>query len=121
MFFGRVRINNNEKWVGLIGGGYSGTSCTTSACSDTRGKGFFVVDASNGQILWSYTRNDNTNMNYNLVAEPIAVDSDNDGFMDTAYIGDLGGNVWRFKFCLKSDGTTCNTTNWKGSLLFTNH
>jgi Tfp pilus tip-associated adhesin PilY1 len=60
-------------------------------------------------------------MVYNLVAEPLGVDSDNDGFMDTAYIGDLGGNVWRFKFCLQSDGPTCNTANWTGGLLLNNH
>ena len=122
MFMGRVRINNTEKWVGLIGGGYSGTICSgaDSTC-DKRGKGFFVVDLSTGAILWRFTHATNSSMVYNLVAGPVAVDSDNDGFIDTAYIGDLGGNVWRFKFCLKSDGTSCNTANWTGSLLFTNH
>jgi type IV pilus assembly protein PilY1 len=57
-------------------------------------------------------------MVYNLAAGPVGADYDGDGFLDTAYLGDLGGNVWRFKFCLKSDGTSCNTTNWTGSLLF---
>jgi len=128
MFFGRVRINNNEKWVGIIGGGYSGTNCAGGGtCSDTRGKGFYVVDASNGSILWKFNYATSTSsttsplMVYNLVAEPLGVDSDNDGFMDTAYIGDLGGNVWRFKFCLKNDGTGCNTSNWTGGLLYNNH
>jgi len=128
MFFWRVRINNIERWVGLIGGGYSGTNCAGGGtCSDTRGKGFYVVDASNGSILWKFnyaTSTSNTTsplMVYNLVAEPLGLDSDNDGFMDTAYIGDLGGNVWRFKFCLQQDGTTCNTANWTGSLLYNNH
>jgi type IV pilus assembly protein PilY1 len=122
MFFGRVRINNTEKWVGLIGGGYSGTICSgaDSTC-DKRGKGFYVVDLSNGTILWKFTHATNSSMVYNLVAGPVAVDYDNDGFMDTAYIGDLGGNVWRFNFCLKSAGTSCNTANWTGSLLFNNH
>ena len=27
------------------------------------------------------------------------IDSDNDGFIDAAYIGDLGSNLWRFEFC----------------------
>jgi Tfp pilus tip-associated adhesin PilY1 len=121
MFFGRVRNNNNEKWVGLIGGGCAGTNCTSIAPSDMRGKGFFVVDLSNGAILWRYTYANNSSMVYNLVAEPLGVDSDNDGFMDTVYIGDLGGNVWRFKFCLQSDGSTCGTAGWTGSLLFNNH
>jgi hypothetical protein len=122
MFFDRVRINNVEKWVGIIGGGYSGTTCVgADATCDKRGKGFYVVDLSNGAILWRYTHATNSSMVYNLVAEPLGVDSDNDGFMDTAYIGDLGGNVWRFKFCLQSDGPTCNTANWTGGLLLNNH
>jgi len=127
MFFGRVRINNNETWVGLIGGGYSGTNCAgTTTCSDKRGKGFYVVDLSNGHILWSFTHDGSGNagdvrMDYNLVAGPVGIDSDHDGFIDTAYIGDLGGNFWRFNFCLQSDGVNCNVSNWKGFLLLNNH
>jgi len=123
MFIGRVRINNTEKWVGLIGGGFSGVNCPASGTCNTRGKGFYVVDLSNGSILWRYTHggptgSTNGNMNFDLVAGPVAVDYDNDGFLDTAYIGDLSGNVWRFKFCLASDGTSCNTSSWSGGLLF---
>ncbi|MGA2525200.1 MAG: PilC/PilY family type IV pilus protein [Smithellaceae bacterium] len=120
MYIGRVLINNTEKWVGLIGGGYSGVNCPASGTCDTRGKGFYVVDLSNGSILWRYTNSNNASMKFDLAAGPVAVDYDNDGFLDTAYIGDLGGNVWRFKFCLASDGTSCNTANWSGGLLFSN-
>lgn len=118
MFIGRVRINNSEKWVGLIGGGYSGSDCKSGGACDTRGKSFYVIDMSNGAILWRYTYATNSNMAYSLPASPSAVDSDNDGFLDTAYIADLGGNVWRFKFCLNNDGAGCNTINWSGGLFF---
>jgi type IV pilus assembly protein PilY1 len=82
-----------------------------------------VVDLSNGQILWSYTHADNPdNMDYSLPGTPAIVDTDNDSFVDTAYIGDLGGNMWRFKFCLASDMPNCaisgQTTNWSGGLFF---
>ena len=50
MAIGRVKINGNEKWVGFIGAGYNNDG------DPNRGKGFFVVDLSNGNILWSYTR-----------------------------------------------------------------
>ena len=46
------------------------------------------------------------------------VDSDNDGFVDLAYIGDLGGNIWRIRFCSAPDGSSCATGNWSASLLF---
>ncbi len=61
-------------------------------------------------------------MNYSMPASPAIVDTDNDGFIDTAYIGDLGGNMWRFKFCRYGDMPDCGisgeTTNWSGGLFF---
>jgi len=115
---GRVKINGNEKWVGFMGAGYNASDCAGGGGCDTRGKGFYVVDLSNGNVLWSYTRADNSLMNYSIPASPAIVDTDNDGFIDTVYAGDLGGNMWRFKFCTSSDLPTCNASNWAGGLLF---
>lgn len=145
MQIGRVKINGNEKWVGFIGGGYDPTSCesangTQYTCSPsatdgsagyTPGKGFFVVDLTNGSILWSYTHANNSLMNFSTPAAPYAVDRDNDGFTDTVYLGDLGGNIWRFRLCPKdncaycgassynsSPCTSCGTANWTGTLFY---
>ena len=121
MMTGRVRVQISsawkEKWVGFIGAGYNGADCSGGGTCDTRGKGFFVIDLSNGQVLWSYTKADNSNMKYSMAASPAIVDTDNDGFIDTAYVGDLGGNMWRFKFCRSTD-TSCGTTNWSGGLFY---
>jgi len=57
-------------------------------------------------------------MTYSIPASPAVVDTDNDGFIDTAYVGDLGGNMWRFKFCTNADASTCSTSNWDGGKLF---
>jgi Tfp pilus tip-associated adhesin PilY1 len=121
MMTGRVRYNsggivNAEKWVGFIGGGYTGGNCTASPC-DTRGKGFFVIDLTDGSVLWSYTLANNTSMVYSMPGQPAIVDKDNDGFIDSAYLGDLGGNIWRFTFCGAND-TTCSKDNWGGSKFF---
>jgi hypothetical protein len=113
----RVRINGNEKWVGFLGGGHQLSVCTGTDC-DKRGKGFFVIDLSNGNVLWSYTRADDSAMDYAMPAPPTVIDTDMDGFIDTAYIGDLGGNIWRFKFCSSTDSDSCNTSNWTGSRFF---
>ena len=117
VLMGRVKINGYEKWVGFVGGGYNASNCTGGGGCDSRGKGFYVVDLSNGNILWSYTRADDSTMNYSLPASPAIVDVDNDGFIDTAYVGDLGGNMWRFKFC-DGGASACNTSNWSGGRLF---
>jgi hypothetical protein len=113
----RVKIGGNEKWVGLLGGGHQLSVCNGGDC-DKRGKGFFVIDLSNGNVLWSFTRADDAAMDYAMPAPPTMVDADLDGFIDTAYIGDIGGNIWRFKFCSATDSSSCNTSNWTGSRLF---
>lgn len=115
---GRVKINGNEKWVGFVGGGYNASDCAGGGGCDTRGKGFYVVDLSDGSILWSYTHATDGNMDYSLAASAAVADTDNDGFLDTAYIGDLGGSMWRFKFCTSAQGSTCNTSNWSGGYLY---
>jgi hypothetical protein len=117
MMVSRVKIGGVEKWVGFFGGGHNYSNCTGTGC-DTRGKGFFVVDLSTGNVLWSHTLADNANMAYAMPGTPTIMDTDNDGFIDLAYMGDLGGNVWRFRFCLASDGGTCGTSSWTGSTLF---
>jgi Tfp pilus tip-associated adhesin PilY1 len=126
---GKVRYQSGsgmvEKWVGFFGGGYNGGTCTTTTCGsscDCRGRGFFVIDLSNGNILWSFTLGStgltsSPYMLYSLPSDVAITDTDNDGFIDTAYIGDLGGNMWRFKFCTAAN-TGCTIANWSGTRLF---
>jgi hypothetical protein len=111
---GRVLDGGNEKWVAFIGGGVSAPGAANS------GKGFFVIDLATGNVLWSYTKADNANLDYPMPAPPSIVDTDNDGFIDTVYLGDLGGNMWRFTFCLSKDGNSCSSTSalWTGARLF---
>jgi hypothetical protein len=117
MMVSRVKVGGVEKWVGFFGGGHNFSSCTGAGC-DTRGKGFFVVELATGNVLWSLTLADNADMAYAMPGTPTMIDSDNDGFIDLAYIGDLGGNLWRFKFCSDADGSSCGTSNWTGSRLY---
>ena len=117
MMVHRVKVGGQEKWVGFMGGGHNYSSCTGTGC-DTRGKGFFVVELATGNVLWSYTLADNANLAYAMPGTPTMIDLDNDGFIDVAYIGDMGGNLWRFKFCFNADGPSCSTADWSGSRLF---
>jgi type IV pilus assembly protein PilY1 len=105
-----------EKWVGFVGGGYNAADCHGGGSCDTRGKGFYVFDMKTGAVLWSYTYANSSSMQYSMPASPAIVDTDNDGFIDTVYIGDLGGNMWRFKMCLSSD-QNCDHTSWTGGML----
>lgn len=124
MLMGRVMINGNEKWVGFVAGGYSGAS----GSSDLRGKGFYVIDLKDGTVLWRFTQTGGTGdktdgaMTYDLAGPVAFIDydaMDDKGFVDTAYVGDTGGNIWRFKFCLKSDDySSCGISNWSGEKFF---
>jgi Tfp pilus tip-associated adhesin PilY1 len=117
MMVSRVKIGGAEKWVGFIGGGHNYSSCTGTGC-DSRGKGFFIVDLATGNVLWSYTMINDSNLAYAMPGTPAIVDSDNDGLIDLVYMGDLGGNIWRFALCSASSGSSCGTANWSGSRLF---
>jgi len=114
VMIGKVLINGLEKWVGFVGAGYNGADCSAGGACDNRGKGFYIIDIATGAIIWSYTKANNSEMVYSLPANPSIVDSDSDGFIDTVYIGDLGGNMWRFKLCR---GSEPNCT-WSGGRLF---
>lgn len=113
MAIGRVKIAGKERWVGFMGGGGYEYTCGDNG-STGGGKGFFVIDLKTGQPLWRYTYATNSAMNYALPAAPTMVDSDNDGFIDVVYLGDLGGNMWRFKFPASSS----STSDWSGGRFY---
>src|SRR2546429_8767039 len=52
-------------------------------------------------------------MNFSLTENSTAVDLNNDGFVDRVYIGDTGGQLWKF------DVSASSTSSWTGKRLFT--
>ncbi|MCX5843254.1 MAG: PilC/PilY family type IV pilus protein, partial [Deltaproteobacteria bacterium] len=118
MIPGKVFINGQERWVGFVGAGYNATDCAGGGSCDSRGKGFFIVDLKDGVVLKSFTLADDAMMKFSFPATAAIVDWDNDGFIDTAYMGDLGGNLWRFKLCTKADGSSCSESSWQATLLY---
>jgi type IV pilus assembly protein PilY1 len=108
---GKVKMaDGTEKYVAFMGGGFDTTA------NNTHGKIFFAVDLANGQKLWQYYNNSSSNdrqyMNFSLAGNPTAVDLDNDGFIDHVYIGDVGGQLWKF------DVSGGLVNNWTGKRLF---
>ncbi len=107
---GRVKIGGVEKFVAFVGGGYD------TSQNNASGKAFFVIDLETGALLWQYyndgTLDDRQYMNFSFPANPTAVDLNNDGFIDRVYIGDVGGQVWKF------DVSAGATTSWTGKRLF---
>lgn len=140
---GRVSIQdpNNagdiiDKWVAVLPGGFEFNSKNPT---DTRGKSVFVVDASNGDLIWkiAYTTpvggpdlpdasgflSDNSTdtdkflttadvFNYPIPSSLLAVDKDNNGYLDTIYFGNLGGHLF------KAEISDLDPGNWTAQLIF---
>jgi len=108
---GKVKLGGVDKFVAFFGGGYD------TASNNAHGAAFFVVDISNGSLLWQYykdgTGDDRQYMGFSLTENSTAVDLNNDGYVDRVYIGDLGGQLWKF------DVSANATTSWAGKRLFT--
>ena len=115
---GKVRMGDGtEKWVAFVGGGYD------TAQNNNTGKAFFVIDLSDGSKLWEYYRatgatDDRQYMNFSLAANPTALDLDNDGFIDHVYIGDVGGQLWKFDVSAAATFSGGLVTNWTGKRVF---
>ncbi len=106
-----------ERWVAIFGAGYDPSSdpnttsydATADAATSRKGRGVFMVDIKTGAVLAAhfYHHNDadptlgnaaggHSAMQYGFASTPAVIDSDFDGFADIVYIGDLGGNLWKW-------------------------
>lgn len=116
MAIGKVRVKIGgrvrERWVGMFGGGFSKAPVRV----DSRGKAFYVVNLADGSILWAMRYNDgktgSNRLLYGIPSSPTVVDTNGDGFLDLAYVGDLGGQLWKFDFSDPDPG------NWSGTVIF---
>jgi type IV pilus assembly protein PilY1 len=107
---GKVKIGGVDKFAMFVGGGYD------TAQNNATGKAFFAIDLSNGARLFQYyndgTADDRASMNFSIAANPTAVDLNNNGYVDRVYVGDVGGQVWKF------DVSADATSSWTGKRLF---
>lgn len=98
----------NGKWAAIYGNGYNSTNGNAvlyilfadgpSASTTTWTTGTHYIKIPTGTA---------GNGPDNGLAMPTAVDSNNDGIIDTIYAGDLKGNVWKF------DVSSATASNWK--------
>jgi type IV pilus assembly protein PilY1 len=114
---GKVKMDDgSEKFVAIVGGGYDTTH------NNATGKAVFVIDLATGAKLWEYhndgTGNDRQHMNFSFAANSSALDLDHDGFIDRFYIGDVGGQLWKFDLSAPAILSGGQVTNWTGKRLF---
>jgi type IV pilus assembly protein PilY1 len=114
---GRVKLGNTDRYVAFVGGGHSASGTFEG---EAHGKALFALDLAAGTKLWEYARtpaatDDRRYMSFSIQANPTAVDIDNDGYLDRVYVGDIGGQLWKF------DVTAAETSRWTGKRLFASH
>ena len=110
---GKIKYGSGEKWVAFIGGGYDENQDNIPVtANDTKGRAVYVIDVLTGSLLWSYSRAQNANMKYSIPSDIARVDTNGDGKVDRLYVGDMGGQVWRF------DIRDPDSANWTAKIIF---
>ena len=95
-----ISVGNRTKDVLIFAGGYdTAQDQATRRTPDSVGNTLFIVDALDGSLIWKTDmdkQSDYSRMVYSMPSDPRIVDVDGDGGVDQIYIGDMGGQVWRF-------------------------
>ncbi|MGK0227656.1 MAG: type IV pilus assembly protein PilY1 [Gammaproteobacteria bacterium] len=60
------------------------------------GNAIYIVNAQTGELIWKADRNKFSDMDYSITSDVRVLDIDADGLTDRLYVGDMGGQVWRF-------------------------
>jgi type IV pilus assembly protein PilY1 len=109
----KVRDGGTGRVVLIFGGGYDVLEDTNA--HGTVGRGVYVVDALTGAFITRFLTTPSTegseSISTSVPSEIAIVDSDRDGFIDRAYVGDMEGNIWRMDL---DDGSASNpSSGWK--------
>ncbi|MEE9320312.1 MAG: PilC/PilY family type IV pilus protein [Granulosicoccus sp.] len=76
----------------------STTPALATRSKDAIGRGIYIVNAKTGARLWysSLVNPDFSAMEYSMPSDIRAIDINFDGLPDMMFVGDMGGQVWRF-------------------------
>ena len=69
--------------------------------SATRGRSIFILEAKTGKVIAEKSFRDNAtdgteDMLFSIPSTPSVFDLNSDGLADVIYVGDMGGNVWKW-------------------------
>lgn len=101
-----------DRWVAIFGAGYhesgdpneptgAAYDASLTASTSRKGRAVFMVDIKTGKVLATKrfdhdpTQGDPA-MRFAFASAPAVFDTDYDGYADVVYIGDLGGQLWKW-------------------------
>lgn len=92
---GKVKVNDKDIDVLVFGGGYDPQQDQTETRkADSIGKGIYIVNAKTGALMWS-GKDFNSELKYSMPGGVALLKNDQDYITDM-FIGDMGGQLWRF-------------------------
>ncbi len=110
----RVSIGGSVRDVALFGGGYDPGQDNGPFRQDTLGNALYMVDLADGSRLWSAGSDTAVGphnlvlplMTYSIPAPVKPLDLNGDGLAERVYVGDMGGQLWRFDIVNGESGNT---------------
>jgi type IV pilus assembly protein PilY1 len=115
----RMNIGGTLKNVMVFAGGYDPNHDTkTTRSNDGQGRALYIADADTGALLWSGGTADTSpetftktfaDMHYAIASDVNVLDMNGDGAADQLYVGDLGGQLWRFDVANGQSGASLVT------------
>ena len=123
-----------EQWVAIFGGGYeiegdpneeTYLGDPTNLAWTGASKSVFMVALDSGDVLASVEFDASgtdgpAEMRYSIPSAPAVIDLNHDGFADVVYIGDLGGQLWKWDVSAigADSGGSAQIDNWSSGVFF---
>jgi type IV pilus assembly protein PilY1 len=103
-----INIGGDDREVAIFGGGYDTVQDSYSVVTDSVGNAIYMVDVLTGAKIWSAGPGAGfdlqlSEMNYSIPAPVKVLDMNYDHKADRMYVGDMGGQVWRFDIANGND------------------
>lgn len=98
----KVNFDGTIYDVLIFAGGYDTDQDTVSTrTADDIGNAIYIINAETGALLWSGGNSNTYNetfsdMDYSIPSNINVLDINRDGLADQMYVGDMGGQIWRF-------------------------
>jgi len=85
------------------GSGLAADGAGVTTAADGMGRALFIVDATDGSLITKIAAPAFPDMEFSIPSDLNLVDIDRDGLADMIWVGDMGGQLWRFDI---GDATT---------------
>ncbi|UCF22474.1 MAG: pilus assembly protein PilY [Ralstonia sp.] len=116
-----MRVTGYSNPVLIMGAGYDAASedADPAPGTDTMGRGIVVLDAYTGVPVWSALANcsgvagtcvQSNSLTRSIASDVTVVDRAGSGYIQMAYVGDVGGNIWRVDFQPTAGNAPANWT-----------